>query len=347
MKRFNPLSKDAEDVSNNDMKVLEDEIEHMRDEHSNGVNRMFPFGPTCSFNGSEVPTFVTCSKNGIITSQLFTYMLSKMDDLDLFDRSDGVNPFLLCDGHVSRFEEPFLEYTLEGNTHWTCCIGVPHGTSMWQVSNNTEQNGTFKIESKKANAETVMSKIRAGLPPMLERTGIVCIASVAWQHSFARVATKKRAIATQGQGLLNYIILDHPGKLQEKKDRVPSISEIYERQVREGVDFTDLASLKTDHGDMRLCIPWTCSWTTMSNKMHFRSYLSAKRRRGAANQDWQRRQAVLEFRLASSPSQTHMRVGPSVSHGHATSHHTRLKKERKATAKERAARLERTNSVEG
>jgi hypothetical protein len=105
---FNPLSKDAEDVSSDDMKVLEDGIEKMKYEHSNGVYHMFPFGPTCSFNGIEVPTFVTCSKNSSITSQLLTNILFKMDDLALFDRSDGVNPFLLYNGHGSRFEEPFI-----------------------------------------------------------------------------------------------------------------------------------------------------------------------------------------------------------------------------------------------
>jgi hypothetical protein len=39
---FNPLSKDAEDTSREEMKVLEEEIEQMKDEHSNGVDRMFP-----------------------------------------------------------------------------------------------------------------------------------------------------------------------------------------------------------------------------------------------------------------------------------------------------------------
>jgi hypothetical protein len=33
---------------------------------------------------------------------------------------------------------------------------------MWQLGDSAEQNGTFKIESKKANAETVRCKIRAG-----------------------------------------------------------------------------------------------------------------------------------------------------------------------------------------
>jgi hypothetical protein len=127
---FNPLSKDAEEVSSDDMKVLKDEIDQMKDEHSNGVDRMFPFEPTCSFDGTEVPIFITCSNNGSITSQLLTNMLRKMDDLEIFCRSDGVNPFLLCDGHDSCFEEPFLEYTLEGKRPWTCCIGVPYGTDI-------------------------------------------------------------------------------------------------------------------------------------------------------------------------------------------------------------------------
>jgi hypothetical protein len=105
---FNPLSKDAEDMSSVEMKVLEEDMEQMKDEQSKGVDRMFPFGPTCTFNGIEVPMFLTCSKNGSITSQLLTNMLQKMDDLEIFDRSDRVSSFLLCDGHGSGFKEPFL-----------------------------------------------------------------------------------------------------------------------------------------------------------------------------------------------------------------------------------------------
>jgi hypothetical protein len=99
---------------------------------------------------------------------------------------------------------------------WTCCIGVPYGTSMWQVGDSTEQDGTFKIESKKAKAATVMSKIRAGLPPTLERTGIVHIVNIAWKSSFARVATNKRAISARGWDPINYVLLDDP-ELQEKR----------------------------------------------------------------------------------------------------------------------------------
>jgi hypothetical protein len=81
----------------------------MKDAHSNGINRMFTFGPACLFNGIEVPSCVTCRKNGSITSQLLINMLQRMDDLKLFNRSDGTNPVLLCNGHGSQFEELFLE----------------------------------------------------------------------------------------------------------------------------------------------------------------------------------------------------------------------------------------------
>jgi hypothetical protein len=90
---------------------------------------------------------------------------------------------------------------------------------MWQIGDSTEQNGTFKIESKKAKACAVRATIRAGLPATLEKSDIVRIVNVAWQTSFARVDTNKRVIAARGRVPLNYILLDHP-ELQETKDIV-------------------------------------------------------------------------------------------------------------------------------
>jgi hypothetical protein len=91
-----------------------------------------------TFNGVKVPTFVKCSKNGNITSQLLTNRLSKMDDYCVFNGRNWINPFLLFYGHDSQFEEPLLEYTLEFNRHWTCCIGVPYGTSVWQLGDSID-----------------------------------------------------------------------------------------------------------------------------------------------------------------------------------------------------------------
>jgi hypothetical protein len=154
-------------------------------------------------------------------------------------------------------------------------------TSVWQVDDSTEQNGTFKIESKKVNAATVMSKIRAGLPPRLERTDILRIVNVAWQSSFARVATSGRAIAAKGWGPLNYIVLDHP-ELQETKDIVQSIGEIYARQGIEGVEITDLTSLNTENGAMGLCMDMFLDHKVQENALGKLSACEKKERRRQA-----------------------------------------------------------------
>jgi hypothetical protein len=121
------------------------------------------------------------------------------------------------------------------------------------VGSSQEQHDTFKIERKKATSETVTGKIRAGLPSTLERSDLVRIVNVAWQKYFTHVDTKKNAIAAHGWGVLNYILLDHP-ELQETNYRVKLINEIYEKQVRDGVDITGLTTLNTEAGSMSLCM---------------------------------------------------------------------------------------------
>jgi hypothetical protein len=126
-------------------------------------------------------------------------------------------------------------------------IGVPYGTSVWQLGDSHEQNGTFKIESKKTKSDTFTGKIRAGLPATLDRSDITRIVNVGWQKYFAHFETDKKALAACGWRPLNHILLDHP-ELQDTKDRVKSINEIYEKQVRDGVDITDLVTLNTEEG---------------------------------------------------------------------------------------------------
>jgi hypothetical protein len=52
-------------------------------------------------------------------------------------------------------------------------------------------------------------------------------------------------------GGLNYVLLDHP-ELQETKDMVESMNDIYKKQVMDGVEITDLTSLNTDKESMGL-----------------------------------------------------------------------------------------------
>jgi hypothetical protein len=136
-------------------------------------------------------------------SRVLTTMLSKMDDLELFNQSDGMRPFLLCDGHGIIFEETFLEYTLESSKFWTHCIGVPCGTSIWKIGDSTEKNEMFKIESKNTKACTIIYNIRAGLPGMLKKSNI---------------NTHNRGIAARERGLstTSYLIILNCKKQRRK-----------------------------------------------------------------------------------------------------------------------------------
>ena len=52
-------------------------------------------------------------------------MLRVIDGFNVFDRSDGIAPFLLLDGHGSRFELPFLKYINTSQTKWKCMYWAP------------------------------------------------------------------------------------------------------------------------------------------------------------------------------------------------------------------------------
>jgi len=91
-------------------------------------------------------------------------MLETIDEVGVFDREGtGLNPFLLLDGHGSRFELDFLDYINTAETKWECCIGLPYGTSYWQVGDSSEQNGCFKMALTRAKQELVTKKKRCWL----------------------------------------------------------------------------------------------------------------------------------------------------------------------------------------
>jgi hypothetical protein len=87
-------------------------------------------------------------------------MLKYIDDEQVFDRSTGLNPFLLLDGHGSRFELEFLEYINCKESKWEVNIGLPYGTSYWQVGDSTEQNGCFKMVLARENRHWLRKKMK-------------------------------------------------------------------------------------------------------------------------------------------------------------------------------------------
>ena len=115
------------------------------DANTGGVDKQFPMGPVCTFNGIEVPDLCCCSESGSSTAHLLVQTLKTLNEVNVFNCSDGIPPFFLLDGHGSCFDLEFLEYVDGVETNGRVCIGVPYGCSYGQVGNSTEQNGCFKM----------------------------------------------------------------------------------------------------------------------------------------------------------------------------------------------------------
>ena len=74
-----------------------------------GPGKVFPGGPTYKFNGKTIPSFVTKSESGGITSEILVQILEHLDKMGVTDRNPGdPRPCLLLDGHGSRLSIPFL-----------------------------------------------------------------------------------------------------------------------------------------------------------------------------------------------------------------------------------------------
>jgi hypothetical protein len=180
--------------------------------NNSGDGKTYPYGPVCVFKGKEVPCFCCNSESGSITGELLTAMLKYIDDLQVFDRSTtGLNPFLLLDGHGSRFELQFLEYINREETKWHVNIGLPYGTSYWQVGDSTEQNGCFKMALAREKQALVTKKSEHALPFEINKTDVVKLVKNAWNVSFARVETNRKAVLHRGWGpkALNMNVLKH------------------------------------------------------------------------------------------------------------------------------------------
>jgi hypothetical protein len=182
-----------------------------------GAGKRYPGAPTCNFRGKLVPPFVCCSPKGGITSELLRDMLERMDSLDLFPRTEGGPlPFLLLDGHGSRFQLPFLRYIRDEEHEWKVCIGVPNGTAHWQVGDSAEQNGSWKMATTRDKRKLSQFRISMGMPVNIRPSDIVPIVNNAWKESFARVGPNKRAIARRGWTPLNRGLLKCPEVLKTK-----------------------------------------------------------------------------------------------------------------------------------
>ena len=173
-----------------------------------GKGKLFPGGPSCTYRGKNIPCMCAWSPKGSMTSEILKNILKTLDTLEIFDRSTGITPLLLLDGHGSRMELPFLQYINDPLHLWRALIGVPYGTSLWQVGDSAEQNGAYKMalaRIKKILVEWKERKMIARLT--IEVAEIMILINYAWERSFARVETNKVAIAERGWFPLNRKLL--------------------------------------------------------------------------------------------------------------------------------------------
>ena len=170
-----------------------------------------------------------------------------MDDYQVFDRTNGVLPFLLLDGHRSRFELPILEYINNDEHKWRVCIGVPYGINIWQVGDSAKQNGSFKMAIVWAKTNLLQKKAEACLPFAIEKTDVILVVHMAWRESFAIVVRNKKVIAERGWGPLNFILLDHP-ELKKVQEIVNGVNNAYEHFALTGMVPISPSDLIMDNG---------------------------------------------------------------------------------------------------
>ena len=175
-----------------------------------GDGKIFPGIPSCTYKGKEVPGYVAFSESGGITPTILTNIFRKLDHLQLFDedRQKGFVPFVLLDGHGSRFGLEFLEYINNESHLWHVCLGVPYGTAFWQIADSPQLNGFFKILMTKAKRDLFAKRIASCLQDMhLLRTDIIPLVRLCWYLSFGNKTSILKAIAERGWGPYNRVLL--------------------------------------------------------------------------------------------------------------------------------------------
>ena len=112
-----------------------------------GEGKCFPGAPVCEYRGKQIPAIVGMSKKGSMTSEILAAATDKLDELEVFERiPGGPIPTILLDAHDTRLQVPALgrwnRRIIGDDPAWKVSIGLPNGTSLWQVGNSSQPSGT-------------------------------------------------------------------------------------------------------------------------------------------------------------------------------------------------------------
>ncbi len=101
---------------------------------------MFCFGPICTDDDKEIPTYVACSEKGGITHEILKEALQHIYSFNLFDRAEATSVFFEVNNNV---------------TTCSALIGVPY---VMVSSRQFRAKRSFKRELKKANKYVIQKK---------------------------------------------------------------------------------------------------------------------------------------------------------------------------------------------
>ena len=181
--------------------------------------KAYPFGPTCTYNGKEIPCLVYGSPHGGITGPILVSVLAEFDARDIFPRVMGITPTLVVDGHQSRLDREFLNYINDNNHRWKVCLGVPYATSLWQVGDSSEQNGAAKQEWYREKDRFLKFKNSIGHPLVLTACDVIPIVNKFFHKVYGNVKANKKALADRGWYPANRALVLHPSLNRDERKK--------------------------------------------------------------------------------------------------------------------------------
>lgn len=177
-------------------------------------------------DGTEVPVHFAYSENASMTGPILKRVFEKMDKKGISKRTFDENgqpllyPLIVVDGHSSRMDGGFLRYVNQSKTKWLPVLGVPYGTSIWQVHDDKRQNGAFKMALSHAKSQYIRKKRAHNLKPEIVPLDIVIVARDAIENSFLRRDLTLRALSHRGWYPYNRNTLMDPEILPTAPDDV-------------------------------------------------------------------------------------------------------------------------------
>lgn len=211
-----------------------------------------PGGPICTVGKFKIPTFVTFSESGGVTSEIFTEVWARIDASGLFGMeraaaaclkygwtladmlcadvedidltSDGRTPASVLDGHFTRLSLIFLLYIdfMKSTTPWGSALGVPYNTHIWQIGDSEAANGAYKDHLSRSKRTILLARTARGThlgssQAALQPTDVIPLVCKAWSESFEKVSKLQRALERRGLNPLNRKLLSDPDVLKTKK----------------------------------------------------------------------------------------------------------------------------------